>query len=153
MLMLMRMMKLIILNDFMNDANNDCDELFYLQGWKWRSRWRWLPVIHLHILWNSDWSTIIINHYNFSSKISKKTGYGILTLHNQSLNCHFVDNIFSIFDLSNSNSPLSSISQIAKLSGSQIKSWVALYLLVVCLFVRPSVWIGNICTYLNCMTF
>ena len=42
---------------------------------------------------------------------------------------------------------------IAKLSGSQIRSWVALYLLVGCSVGCPSVRIGDISTYLNCMMF
>ena len=42
---------------------------------------------------------------------------------------------------------------IAKLSDSQIRSWVALSLLVGCSSVRPSVRIGDIFTYLNRMMF
>ena len=43
---------------------------------------------------------------------------------------------------------------IAKLSGSRIRSWVALCFLVVWMSVRPSVRPdGNISTYLNCMMF
>ena len=74
----------------------------------------------------AEWGWIILNRFPPSTGAA----------------CYF--NWTWLFNLSRFSSK-----QIARLSFSQIKSWVALSLLVVCLYVR----IGNISTYVHYMMF